>query len=88
MNRTHGFLVLAAVLTLAATFQPAARWLERRTQTPVVAVPRASIGGPLRLDAALSHASPLEGGTTYLHYEVRASDAKIDDEREAAAAAR
>jgi Ca-activated chloride channel family protein len=78
MNRTHAFLALAAALTLTATFQPAARWLERRTQTPVVAAPRASIGGAMRLDAAISHGQPLEGGATYLRYDVRASDAKLE----------
>ena len=78
MNRTHAFLVLAALLTLTTTFQPVARGWERRTQTQVAPSPRASAGGALLLEAALSQSQPLEGGSTYLRYDVRASDAKVE----------
>lgn len=78
MNRTRAFLVLAAVLTVTAAFQPVSRWVQRKTQGHVAEAPRASVGGALRLEAALSHSLPLEGATTYLRYDVRASDAKVE----------
>lgn len=81
MNRTKAFLALAALLTFVAGFQPISRWLQRLTQKPVAGMAKASAGGSLRLEAALSHAQPLEGGTTYLRYDVRASDAKIEGQQ-------
>ncbi len=81
MNRTKAFLALAAVLTSVAGFQPISRWVQRLNQSPVAGKAKASAGGSLRLDAALSHTQPLEGGVTYLRYDVRASDAKVEGQQ-------
>ncbi len=78
MNRTHAFFALAAALTLSAAFPSLGHWWTRRHQPPVAPAGRADVtGGTLKLDAALSHARPLEGGSTYARYDVRASDARL-----------
>lgn len=77
MNRTLAFVFLAAALTLTAAAQPVARWWERRQLTREHTAAVASAAGALRLEAALSHRRPLEGGATFVRYDVRASDATV-----------
>lgn len=76
MNRTHVYLSLAAALSLVALLQPASRWVDRMRQPKVDGAATSSVGGTLRLDGALSHQRPLEGGATYIRYDVKATDAK------------
>lgn len=79
MTRTRALFCLAAALTLTAALEPATRWWRHFHQAPVKVASHAdATGGALRLEAALSHGRPLEGGSTYVRYSVRASDAGLE----------
>ena len=82
MTRTHSFFALAAALTVTAAAQPVLRWWNRHPlpQRGTAAQAHASQGA-LRLDATLSHSRPLEGATTYVRYDVHASDATAAESR-------